>query len=223
MNVKIKKHVDTLFSEVPYSKKAMELKEEIMADMEAHYNDCISEGNTEQEAFRSACESLGDIESVIENLIPEKDIMEKIDRYKRFRAIMTSIAVFLYIAGVALIVAMSSLSTLMGKDPTVMSILGTVIFLVICAVATGLIIFSRMTIPQEVVPYIQKSATEDRANIDTSTMRGRFYKAFTGSFWTIVTIIYFIVSFATHSWGVTWIIFLIGAAVDKSVKAFCEE
>ncbi len=223
MNVKIKKHVETLFSHVPYSKKAEEMKEEIMADLEAHYNDRIAAGENEQNAFKSACESLGDIESVIESLIPEKDIMEKIDRYKRFRATMTSVAVFLYIIGAAVLVGMSSLSALFGGDPAVMSILGTVILLVFAAVGTGLIIFSRMTIPQEVVPYIRKNNIEEKENIDTSTTRGRFLKAFAGSFWTIVTIIYFVVSFTTHEWGVTWIIFLIGAAIDKSVKAFCED
>lgn len=224
MNIKIKKHVDTLFSHVPYSKKAQEMKEEIMADMEAHYNDCLAAGESEQSAFRSACDSLGDIDPIIENLIPEKDIMEKIDRYKRFRAIMTSVAVFLYISGVAVIVALSTLSTLMGKDAAISSILGTVIFLFLCAIATGLIIFSRMTIPQDVVPYIRKNrSAEEMENIDTTTMRGRFYKAFSGSHWTIVTVIYLFVSFTTHEWGVTWIIFLIGAAIEKAVKAFCEE
>ncbi|MCQ2584637.1 MAG: permease prefix domain 1-containing protein [Treponema sp.] len=223
MNVKIKKHVDTLFSHVPYSKKAQELKEEIMADMEAHYNDCLADGESEQMAFRSACDSLGDIEQVIENLIPEKDIMEKIDRYKRFRAIMTSIAVFLYISGVALIVALTSIPALMGKNPALLSVIGTVIFLVLAAFATGMIIFSRMVIPQDVVPYIRKTSMTEQENIDTSTTRGRFLKAYSESHWAFVTIIYFIVSFTTHDWGVTWIIFLIGAALDKCVKAFCQE
>ena len=224
MNTKIKKHVDTLFSHVPYSKKAQELKEEILADMEAHYNDCLADGESEQTAFRSACDSLGDIEQVIEKLIPEKDIMEKLDRYKRFRAIMTSVAVFLYISGLAIIVAFSSIPALTGKDPDISSNIGTVIFLLLCAVATGLIVFSRMTIPQDVVPYIRKNSTiEERENIDTSTKRGRFYKAFTGNHWTFITIIYFILSFTTQEWGITWIIFLFGVAVEKAVKAFCEE
>ncbi|MCQ2572667.1 MAG: permease prefix domain 1-containing protein [Treponema sp.] len=223
MNIKIKKHIDSIFSEVPYSKKAEELKEEIMADMEAHFNDRIAAGESEQDAFRSACESLGDMESVIKNLIPEKDIMEKIDRYKKFKATMTSIAVFLYIIGIAVVVAMTSLSALFDGDPAIMSILGTVILLVLAAIATGLIIFSRMTIPQEVVPYIRKNPSEERSNIDTSTFRGRFLRAFTDCFWTLITIIYFVVSFATHEWGITWLIFLIGAAIDKAVKSFCED
>lgn len=223
MNIKIKKHVDSLFSTVPYSKKATELKEEIMADMEANYNDCLSQGKTEQEAFRTACDSLGDIESVIESLIPEKDIIEKIDRYKRFRAVLTSIAVFLYILGVAVIVAMSSLSDLFGSNIIDSSILGTVIFIVMAAIATGLIVFSRMTIPQDVIPYIKKGNIDEKENIDTSTKKGRFLKGFLNCHWTIITIIYLVISFATHAWESTWIIFLIGKAIEKAVKAFCEE
>lgn len=223
MNIKIKKHVDSMFSEVPYSKKAEELKEEIMADMEAAYNDNISNGDSETEAFRKACDSLGNMDEVIENLIPEKDIIEKIDRYKRFRAGMTTVAVILYILAVAVIVAFSTLSTLLGYDPAISTMVGTVVFLVMCAIATGLLVFSRMNIPQDVVPYIKEKRKEEVENYDTSTKKGRFLKAFSGSFWTFVTVIYFLVSFTTGSWGISWLIFLIGAAVEKAVKAFCEE
>lgn len=222
MNAKIKKHVDSMFSEVPYSKKAEELKEEIMADMEAAYNDNIAAGDSETEAFRKACDSLGNMDEVIENLIPEKDIIEKIDRYKRFRAAMTTSAVIIYILAVAVLVAFTTLSTLLGYDPSVSTMLGTVIFLVMCAVATGLIVFSRMTIPQEVVPYIKKTR-EEPDSYDTSTKKGRFMKAFSSSYWTIVTVIYFLVSFTTHAWGISWLIFLIGAAVEKAVRAFGED
>jgi len=223
MNVKIKKHVDTLFSHVPYSKKAQELKEEILADMEAHYNDCLAAGESEQTAFRSACDSLGDIEDVIQELIPERDIMEKIDRYKKFRAIMTSVSVFLYIIGVAVLIALTSIPTLMGENAAVYSIVGTVVFLVFAATATGLIIFSRMTIPQDVIPYIRKNSMDEKENIDTTTKKGRFLKVFTECHWSFITLIYFVVSFITREWGITWIIFLIGAAMDKCVKAFCED
>lgn len=223
MNIKIKKHVDSMFSEVPYSKKAAELKEEIMADMEAAYNDNISNGDSETEAFRKACDSLGNIDEVIESLIPEKDIIEKIDRYKRFRAGMTTIAVTMYILSIAVIVGFSTISTLLGYDPSLATMIGTVLFFVMCAIATGLIVFSRMSIPQDVVPYIKEKRKEENENIDTSTKKGRFLKAFSGSFWTIVTVVYFIVSFSTGSWGSTWLIFLIGAAIEKSVKAFCAD
>lgn len=222
MNIKIKKHVDSMFSQVPYSKKAEELKEEIMSDMEAAFNDNVAAGDSENEAFRKACDSLGNMEEVIENLIPEKDIMEKIDRYKRFRAAMTTSAVIIYILAVAVIVGFTTLATLIGYDPAISTMLGTVIFLVMCAIATGLIVFSRMSIPQEVVPYIKKTR-EEPDNYDTTTKKGRFMKAFAGSYWTIVTVIYFIVSFSTGNWGITWLIFLIGGALEKAVRAFGDE
>ncbi len=40
-----------------------------------------------------------------------------------------------------------------------------------------------------------------------------------GAHWLIILIVYFTVSFLTHKWGVTWIIFLIGALISAVLEA----
>ena len=44
MNRKIKNYVDVLFNDVPKTIKAAELKEEILADLNEHFEAHISEG-----------------------------------------------------------------------------------------------------------------------------------------------------------------------------------
>ncbi len=44
-------------------------------------------------------------------------------------------------------------------------------------------------------------------------------KAYLSAFWLIVVAVYFLISFATHAWFITWIIFLIAAAMEQILKA----
>ena len=43
-------------------------------------------------------------------------------------------------------------------------------------------------------------------------------RAWTSALWLTVVILYFVISFATGAWYVTWVIFLIGAAVNPIVR-----
>ena len=40
-----------------------------------------------------------------------------------------------------------------------------------------------------------------------------------GALWLVVLIVYFTVSFLTHKWGITWVIFLIGALLSAVLEA----
>ena len=42
--------------------------------------------------------------------------------------------------------------------------------------------------------------------------------AYLGAFWSLVVALYFILSFLTMAWYITWIIFLIAAAVEQIIK-----
>ena len=49
-----------------------------------------------------------------------------------------------------------------------------------------------------------------------------FRRAFTAAFWLTVNVLYFVISFATHKWAVTWIIYLIAASLHNVIKASFE-
>jgi hypothetical protein len=44
--------------------------------------------------------------------------------------------------------------------------------------------------------------------------RSPWYKLVSGIIWTVVLCAYFAVSFATHAWSVTWLLFIMGIAAD---------
>lgn len=226
MNTKIKKYVDSLFSSVPYSQKAQELKDEIMADMEAHFNDQINLGASETEAFRTAVDNLGDMEEIIKGLIPERELQDKIDAYKKKRALRTSISVMLFIIGPSVLIGMSSLSALLGFRPDIAAVLGLILMFVFAAVGVGMLIYTKMSTPQDVLPYIRKTHNrfdETTWDIDTNSRNGRILKSFLSSHFMICLALYFIISFASGDWHITWVIFLVDFAVEKAVRALLED
>ena len=44
-------------------------------------------------------------------------------------------------------------------------------------------------------------------------------KAIVSALWCIIVVLYFVISFSTMAWYITWVIFLIGAAVESIIKA----
>ncbi len=48
--------------------------------------------------------------------------------------------------------------------------------------------------------------------------RSRWYALVSGIIWTLTLCIYLSVSFATHAWNVTWLLFLMGIAADNVAK-----
>ena len=45
--------------------------------------------------------------------------------------------------------------------------------------------------------------------------RSRWYALVSGIIWTVILCAYFAVSFATHAWSVTWLLFIMGIAADN--------
>lgn len=50
----------------------------------------------------------------------------------------------------------------------------------------------------------------------------RMFRQIMEIYWLVVTIIYFALSFLTMRWDITWIIWLIGAAVDRAIRILWE-
>ena len=61
MKEKIQKHIDALFTNAPKTRKAMELKEELTQNTIEKYEDLISEGYREEDAFQNVIGSIGDV------------------------------------------------------------------------------------------------------------------------------------------------------------------
>ena len=108
-----------------------------------------------------------------------------------------AIAVMMYIFAVICIILFSAQFDL--------PIVGVSIFLGLCALATGLLVYNGI--------YYSKESDEKK-----ETKQNNLCKQVIGIVDTLFVTIYLIVSFATMAWHITWILFLILGVVDEIVK-----
>ncbi|MCR4938817.1 MAG: hypothetical protein K5930_01750 [Treponemataceae bacterium] len=183
----------------------------------------------------------------------ENEFNEKNQFYRQRRARNVSIAVMGYFIAVICLIG----CTVMFSQP----IMGVIILLLLVALSTGLIIYTRMSTPLEFTrnggyDYDYAYAEEDdgyrtrevstetdgsgenagsgekgagnrsfrpddryykkpRTTISPSV---RMFRQVMEIYWILVTIIYFVISFSTMKWYITWIIWLIGAALDRAIR-----
>ena len=120
------------------------------------------------------------------------------EEVRKKSAEVVSTSVFIYIAAVAvLIVAIP----VFGMNP----IIATALFLCMIAWATARIIRHFMSIPKFEKSKEEKQETE-------------IIKQINGIVGAICAIIYFIVSFATMAWYITWVIFIIDGLICQIIK-----
>ncbi len=212
MEQQIRAYVDELFSETVPSRKSVELKEEMIQNLTEKYNDLIAEGKTPEAAYNIAIAGIGDVSYLLKDL--EKDTANPavMEAHRRKSALFISVAVMLYIISVIPIAVLSAMFT-QGWIP------GLILMFVFIAAATGLLIYNGMTKPK----YTKADDTiveEFREWQSESQDRKALRKAISTVLWTITVAVYFIVSFSTGMWHMSWIIFLVAVAVNAIINAF---
>lgn len=218
MEDRLREYMDYLFREVKPTKASVELKEEILQNLIDKYHDLIAEGKTPDAAYNIALASIGDMDELLEGLNePEKDSNwipdEEIERKRKKSAVLTSIAIMMYIISV--------LPPILFEDTRFEDTLGPCLMFVIIAAATGILIYNYMTRPryQKVEDTIVEDFKEWKAQAD-SDRRAR--KAINSAIWSLTVVIYILLSFSTMAWHITWVIFLIAGAIQEIIKAAFE-
>lgn len=217
MNSKIKNYVDVLFNNVPMTRKAAELKEEILSTMNEHFDAHIAEGKDENQAYTEALADMGNIDELLESLVPDQDLKTKIDEYRTKRAKNTAISVMLYIIGVLLLCILPAICDVfdIGNEDKA-GVIGLMLLLLCVAIATGLLVYTRMNVPQDVEPFLVKK----KRDFDASTPDGRKWAALSRIFWLLTTTVYLLVSFLTNAWHITWLIWLVASAAWQAIMIF---
>ena len=217
MEDKLRRYIDGLFARTVPTMKAVELKEEMLQNLNDKYSDLISEGKTPEAAYNIAVAGIGDVSGLLQELEEEvvfdESFIADVEASRQKNAMITAVAVMLYILSLLpmLILAMagSRFSAQIGVP---------VMFLMI-ATATGLLIFNNMTKPR----FLKNSDTiveEFREWQADSRDRKSLRRAISAALWSILIALYFIVSFASGAWHLTWIAFLAGAAVEAVINIF---
>lgn len=213
MNEKLRDYIEFIFKDAPKTKEVVELKEEMLQNLIEKYNDLVAEGKSSDAAYNIATASIGDVNELIDQLKNHShssmEYEKELQKSKKQSALFISIAVMLYILSVVPVILFDD------------GVIGVVIMFVMIAIATGLIIYNQISKPK----YDKKDTTmveefkEWKAN---KVENNSVFKAISGAMWSIITAIYFIVSFTTFAWHITWVIFLIGACIQAIIKAVFE-
>lgn len=223
MNSKIKNYVDVLFKGIPNTKKAQELKEEILSNLNDHFEAHIAEGKSENQAYTESLADLGDIDELLKDLEPEVDLKNKIDEYRVKRAKNTSISILLYILGVVFVIIFGTLDEIFGfGDQDKLAIIGVVCMFVCIAIATALIVYTHMSMPQDVAQYISRGSNHHNGTYNGSNKTLRILAAFMKIYWCVVLVIYLAISFSTGAWYITWLVWVIASALKNALFIFLD-
>lgn len=116
------------------------------------------------------------------------------------KAVILSISIFLYFFAVALLIF--SIEVVKLNESFAVSI-----FLIICAIATCLIVYQSSLSPKK-----EKTEKEKKDN--------KLYKQIENIVSSITLILYLIISFSTMAWHITWILWIINALICEIIKLF---
>lgn len=210
MNDKIRKHVNELFENAPNTKRAYDLKDEIISNADDKYNDLISEGKSEEEAYNQVIQEIGNVDELIGELVKNNPISnERNMEAKRKTAFVVSMSVGLYILSVISCIVLDELG--MPDFITASS------FLALAGISTCLLIYHFMSRPRY-------SKYEDTIVEEFKEWKGKkdnnkeIKKAINSILWTLTVIIYLLISFVFGIWHISWIIFIIAALIENIIN-----
>lgn len=213
MNSKIKNYVDVVFKDVPRSKKAIELKEEIISNLNERFEDYLKEGKSETESYGLAVANMGDIDEMIREVMPNEDFVKEANTYRKRNAKNTAIGVALYIVGAAALILFAVIGEQVGMDE-LGGTLGVITLLILAAIATAMIIYSHMSTPKEYKDYEECQEQEIKS---MQPKDRKIFEAISSIYWLIVTAVYLLISFLTRAWGITWIIWVISGIIHQII------
>lgn len=188
-----------------------DIRQEILQNTLDRYDDLVAQGKSPESAYRQAISGIGDISEILSGEQtftasprtnepePEADTPTK--------KLLRTIAIALYILCAAPLIILSEF----GMDN-----LGLCCTLAVVAVATVLILLGKKNGPGE---DTQEHTASAQAQETSESPRQELHKSIKSLIWAIGLAAYFIVSFSTGAWYVTWVIFPIIGAVQGLVIA----
>lgn len=212
---RLENHLDMLFAQVPPSRPAFELKEELLTNSLERYNDLRAKGFDEEEAFSSVVGSIGNISELVAALPQEEDtafVFAMEEERRSRRALVVTVSVGLYILAVAVLFLSFFLSTMLWSK---LLFVGLAVTAALCIVPTCMLVYNSYRWPTP------KQNTNSFYSAEDQTQRNKKAKAVHGSIssllWIITVIAYMLISFSTGAWAITWIIFLVSACIETVI------
>ena len=219
MNEKIRADIDQMFKDMPKTRTALELKEEIIANAQEKMRDLLDKGYQEEDAYGVVINSIGNVEELFQDTESTGgDNQKEWEEYSKKRAKIKAISVGLYILAVAVFlffVLLGESGVRIGNFEAIL--LGLVIAAVICAVPTMMLVYVKQLIPhyrKKDDSMVEEYRTWKMGNEeDKEVMR-----AINSIITSLMLTIYFTVSILTGAWYITWVIFIIAECIRSIVR-----
>ncbi len=219
MKEKIKQHFNKIFADAPKTRKAIDLKQEMLQNALDKYDDMVNDGYSQEDAYQNVIGSIGDVSELFVE-VEEKNLLLLSEKDRRKRALLIAVAVGLYIfAGVAFFffAAFDSMYNNLWGRYIDFSTLGFCVGGLICIAPTIMLVYAANMYPN----YTRKETrnmVEDYKEVKYMNNRDKAVKHSVNTIiWTVTVVLYFLISFDTYAWHITWVIFLIAWCVQSIV------
>ncbi len=240
MKNKLKAYIEQIFFDAPNIPHTRELKEEMYSNICDRYDDLLAEGKTESAAYNITIAGIGDISELIDELRAEAGIssslppssykprytteeQETVDKFRIRSAIIKIIAISLFIlCWVPLIIIATLFDTDIGAT------IGVASMMLMISAGVSLLILR---------PYLRPACMrrekdggddddddddDDDGEYDKPNVKAKKHPALviiSTILWPLTLIVYFSLSFLTGAWHLTWMLFLIAAAIESVAEA----
>ncbi len=220
MDNRIKNYVDVLFSEIPRTKEAIEMKEEILANLNDKFDDYLSQGMSPAQAYSMAVSSMGDIDEMLNSIKPDAGLIDRVEKHRKKQATAAIITVICGVIGLSFLLLMGSVSELFSEVKGVediVSTVGLIGFFIFCGIGVAFSLHAFMTEPKDVKDY-----QEIEKNDPIKRQKTAKQKLFLSIYWSVTTLLYFIISFVFRAWHISWVIWPIAGVLSSIIETIFE-
>lgn len=207
MREQLIRYVDLLFAGAP---NAQDVKQEILQNTLDRYDDLLQQGKSPEAAYSLAISGIGDISEILGSSAEQIPAVQSphldpaqgsnVRAVPAWKKALRAVAVCLYILCPTPLFVMSEYG---------METIGLCGTLSIVAVATALM----------VIAGGNKSEKKAAPEPQILTPQQELHKAVKTIITTVGLLVYFVLSFLTQAWWITWLVFPIMAAVKGLVRA----
>lgn len=188
-----------------------DIKQEILQNTLDRYDDLIAEGKVPEAAYRLAITGIGDVNEILGVKAQASPVhrapvpkAQSADRDTPMKKLLRAIAVGLYIVSFIPLFILSELG---------MSTIGLCCTIAIAAVATVMIMLgAKKDLDEE----------DEESKSESLTPQQELKKSIGKLIGVIALVAFFIISFVTEAWYITWLIFPIAGALKGLVNAILD-
>lgn len=220
MEEELRNYIESIFKNAVYTPQTADLKEEIMQNTLDRYRDLIADGYSPEEAYKISVSGIGNVKEIIDSYsvycqnsgqtnTSSNYFTETQDEYNQIEKKRTG----LLAAGVMLCIV-SVIPPIIFSETKYSETLGPALMFLFVAAAVAL--------------FIIRANTRHRSNYGTASAYNAprkadpILKSIKTVIFTICLVLYFVISFATHAWFITWLMFPICGCIQGVAEAVAD-